>query len=175
MANANTRANFNISANTQYASGTSSANAPSSLGPRTSPLSVTLAATFAGVSTKSFSQSAPTSIIIPASSAYTLDLASFVDNLLAGASWTNLQFIMIEHNVASTASSIDFTGADANAIPSLRGSSLAPGEGMVPYYARSTGGVGTVGKTITGPNSRIVIHNLDAANPATVDILLMGN
>lgn len=176
MANANTRASFNISANAQYASGTSSANAPSSLGPRINPLSTTLGTSFAGVATKSFSQSPSTPITILPSSAYTLDLASFVDNLLAAASWTNLQFIMIEHDAASLAvGGIDFTGGDVMAIPSLRGSSLLPGEGMVPYYASSTTGTGTVGKTISGPNSRIVIHNLDGTNPATVDILVMGN
>lgn len=169
-ANANVRALMQIFGTFSYASGTSSANFPAALGPSTIAFSVT--GSGVGVASKGFAE---IQLIIPASSAFTLDLSSFVDGLGAAASWTDLKGIILEHNAASLATGgIDFTGAAANAIPSLRGSFLVPGEGCVPYYASSTTGSGTAGKAFTGPNSRIVIQNLDAANPATIDLFLLG-
>ena len=170
-ANANTRASFNISANCMYKSGNSNAGIPGSLGPRVTSLAVT--GSGAKVATKSFPN---LGILIQPSATYTLDLSSFVDALLVGTSWTNLRLLMIEHNFASLATGgIDITGAQGNAIPSLRGSKLLPGEGCIPYYSVTTKGPGTVGITVTAPNSHLIIQNLDAANVATVDILVMGN
>lgn len=165
-ANANTRATFNISATVQYKSGTSAANIPGSLGPRTVSIDVTTV-------TKSY---VGLLINVPAGTSYTLDVGSFVDNLLAAATWTKLTYLCIEHNAASLAVlGIDLTGAAADAIPSLRGSKLLPGEGCIPFYNTATGGSGTAGFTITSPTSRLVIANLDPVHDATIDILLMGN
>jgi hypothetical protein len=166
----NTRAIFNIAASYQYKASSGNANAPGTLGPQAVNVPVT------GGTGSSKGYDGGGTLTIAAAGAYTLDLAAFVDSLNLPVSWTSLTYLMIEHASTSLAVlGIDLNGAAVDAMPGLRGSSMLPGQGCVPFYNQVTSGSTVAGRSVTGPNSRIVIQNLDPANAATVNILVMGN
>ncbi len=107
-------------------------------------------------------------IIAPGASLI-IDLSSCTDNLNFPASWTMLVMLYLEHVSGSTASGIDMDGTTVNSVPGCRTSLLLPGNKCLPYLADVS-----PGKPCNAPNSRLVIVNQDAVNPATIKLLAYG-
>lgn len=166
MPNAAVAARFNVSCSGKYsAPSPSHLTYPSSGGSGQKIYAVT--GSGAGNVTKIINRQ----VAITASSDYTIDFAGYTDDLgTASITGSNIKAMWIQHDTTSAATStIEITGASTNAIPALKTPQLLKGQECVPVYDPNGAGM-----TLTAPNKKLVIHNNDSANTATVNLWIGG-
>jgi hypothetical protein len=167
MANANVAARYKLQASFSYRKDVTGNFKPVAPASFSAAKQYAVTGSGAGVATKGHA----VALSVAAGGTQTIDLNSFTDmHGTAATQWTRVKVAILEHADDSVATStIEITGAAANAVAQLRSSKLSAGQHSV-LLADPDG----AGLTLDPANGKLVIANNDGSNIATGTLFLEG-